>query len=1023
MVLAEMAETIGMGTPSGLLQVLEKDSEILATLLDEFALLAKEAQIRLFCFFEQEKSDLVGLFVKGLTWKSQELIVDEASATITASEKLGLKSDHFHLNKYDGPKDGNFKYVSEEIRVTAQKADGILKSRQNQLRQALVPDRTYRTIMDHLGKGYHDIVAAKSGSYKGPKGTKLSSILELDSFKSWSQGNSGQILWVHGKAGTGQGAVASSAIECLERSREHGSIITSFFCDQSDKQRRSMKGLLQLIVRQIIDIDQDLALHLLSDTKKKEGSKQDFDPEETLKIPVLWDALHRMARDLPGGTLYIVIYGLEQLSEDDLEIFLQYMKAVGGDSEAEPVKWLLLSRSGRPSIEKTLRPKAQEINLEDAEHSAQVSDDLKVHISDSVDELSLPASLAYFVKRHIHSRAEDNWIYVSLVIQELKNAWVPGRTQHADIRKLLESFPYGLTDMFEHVRKRILDPKAEGYEYTKEILRCKICAYVAPTLRELAIMAGLPAEDLDDLETLKAYIVRCGAFLTLHGRDWDLDTNTVEWIDISAQEHLQQFAKDDLSLELSDMQHGIIALRSLEYIYRAVDRQAAARLKSSNSDEHEADEHDETSEVDNDEEEDKKSEGHVTTAESEHSEDDHKSEHDGSEGTADDIEEEHPLFSDDDVRYPVRHWVEHAKQAPLDVLNEFNFDHPFWQDDTDARQQWWKDIESVHGRYEQAAVSALHVAVILRFSALVDYLLENGWRPDTHKVDSLGFQPLYYACEEGQEDIINALLGVGADLNYVDDDDKPTALHAAASKGHHDIVNTLLERDADLNATSSSHGTALYAAAANDDIEIVRLLLDRGAMVNVIGGAARRALNIAAFTGNLQAVTMLIEKGADIDPNEDYWYGSALGAAARRGHGDVAKFLLSHNWSATRSLKTYGSFLTAAATYNHLDVFEALLEKEGRELVIEQALQAAAQRGYAQIVKAVLDKVTVLRHEKAFSLAAFYGRTEVLKLLFPLGIEQTLLDEALFQATDNEHEETVQLLLEFNADPNAEGPT
>ncbi|OAL51772.1 hypothetical protein IQ07DRAFT_472429, partial [Pyrenochaeta sp. DS3sAY3a] len=131
MVLAEMAETIGMGTPSGLLQVLEKDSEILATLLDEFALLAKEAQIRLFCFFEQEKSDLVGLFVKGLTWKSQELIVDEASATITASEKLGLKSDHFHLNKYDGPKDGNFKYVSEEIRVTAQKADGILKSRQN----------------------------------------------------------------------------------------------------------------------------------------------------------------------------------------------------------------------------------------------------------------------------------------------------------------------------------------------------------------------------------------------------------------------------------------------------------------------------------------------------------------------------------------------------------------------------------------------------------------------------------------------------------------------------------------------------------------------------------------------------------------------------------------------------------------------------------------------------------------------------------------------------------------------------
>ncbi|KAH7378338.1 hypothetical protein BKA66DRAFT_149684, partial [Pyrenochaeta sp. MPI-SDFR-AT-0127] len=279
MVLAEMAETIGMGTPSSLLKMLEKDSEILNSLLEDFALLARDAQIRLFCFFEQEKSDLVGLFIKGLSWKNQELIVDEASATITSVEKLGLKSDHFHLNKYDGPKDGNFKYVSEEIRVTAQKADGILKTRQNQLRQALVNDRTYHTMIDHLGKGFQDIDAAKNGPYKGPRGTKLSSVLELENFKNWRQQDTHQVLWVHGKAGTGQGAVASSAIEYLEKSREHGSIVTSFFCDQSDKQRRSMKGLLQLVVRQIIDMDQDLARHLLSDsTKSKDAGKQEFDP-------------------------------------------------------------------------------------------------------------------------------------------------------------------------------------------------------------------------------------------------------------------------------------------------------------------------------------------------------------------------------------------------------------------------------------------------------------------------------------------------------------------------------------------------------------------------------------------------------------------------------------------------------------------------------------------------------------------------------------------------------------------------
>jgi ankyrin repeat protein len=122
-------------------------------------------------------------------------------------------------------------------------------------------------------------------------------------------------------------------------------------------------------------------------------------------------------------------------------------------------------------------------------------------------------------------------------------------------------------------------------------------------------------------------------------------------------------------------------------------------------------------------------------------------------------------------------------------------------------------------------------------------------------------------------------------------------------------------------------------------------------------------------------------------------------------------------------MRTYGSFLTAAATYNHLKVVEVLLEKEERVPFLNQALKAAAQKGHALIVKAILAKPTTLLHEKAFATAASYGRPEVLKLLFEHGIPQEQRDDALYQATDNEHEETVQLLLEHGADPNAEGPT
>ncbi len=66
-VLAKMAETIGMAADSNLMKLLEKDSQALNVMLDEFVRLTNEAQIRLFCFFESQKSDLTGQILKGLS--------------------------------------------------------------------------------------------------------------------------------------------------------------------------------------------------------------------------------------------------------------------------------------------------------------------------------------------------------------------------------------------------------------------------------------------------------------------------------------------------------------------------------------------------------------------------------------------------------------------------------------------------------------------------------------------------------------------------------------------------------------------------------------------------------------------------------------------------------------------------------------------------------------------------------------------------------------------------------------------
>ncbi|ORY18174.1 hypothetical protein BCR34DRAFT_554346 [Clohesyomyces aquaticus] len=453
-ILAKFAETINLGASSSLLKLLEKDSDTLRRLRNDFVKLSAEAHIRLFCFFESQKSNLASQLplMKGTSFQKMELIVDEESATFDGSENLSLVSDHFQLNKYTGPKDGNFVAVSDEIKVTAQKAPGILKSRQNALRQMLVDDKTYHALVAALGKGFSDLDATMCGSYRGPKAAQPSWVLDVENYKTWKDNPDNPLLWTHGKAGTGQASIASSIIEDLNKTRQQGTIVTSFFCDQGDENRRSLRGLLKIIIRQVIDVSQDMASHLLTDSKKgKKTGTQDLDLDSLSKVSTLWDALHSMARDLPAGFLYVVVFGIEQLSKESLSEWLELIRSIptGDDrSEEAPVKILLLSRSGRPDIEKALKPRFLQINLDDSENAERVSDALRADISARVNELALPAPLAYFVKRHIHSRAEDNSIYVSLVIQELKNVQGTNMTA-AEIRALLESFPYGLTEMFE----------------------------------------------------------------------------------------------------------------------------------------------------------------------------------------------------------------------------------------------------------------------------------------------------------------------------------------------------------------------------------------------------------------------------------------------------------------------------------------------------------------------------------------------------------------------------------------------
>ena len=167
---------------------------------------------------------------------------------------------------------------------------------------------------------------------------------------------------------------------------------------------------------------------------------------------------------------------------------------------------------------------------------------------------------------------------------------------------------------------------------------------------------------------------------------------------------------------------------------------------------------------------------------------------------------------------------------------------------------------------------------------------QGGWTFQGEDLGPLHQAPLHVAVDDCNEDMVRALLELGARPDVIDFDGR-TPLHYALEVHDTDMAIMLLQRGANPNLGCRDFFSPLHLAAQQGDVAGVRSLLQYGAAINASDDQGWTPLMLAVRNGKVGAVTELVKGGARREA-ENAAGNTAYHLAAANGRLEVCKALV-----------------------------------------------------------------------------------------------------------------------------------
>jgi len=328
--------------------------------------------------------------------------------------------------------------------------------------------------------------------------------------------------------------------------------VSYFFCQATDSRINSatavLRGLLYLLVSQ--------QPALISHVRKK----HDHAGKSMFEDANAWVALTEIFVDVlcdPSlSTTYLVVDALDECVTNLPKLLAFVAKQSSASSR---VKWIVSSRNW-PDIEEQLEQAGHKVRLSLELNAASVSAAVNVFIKQKVSQLAqqkkYDKQTQDAVFEHLTSNANDTFLWVALVCQDLQ------ATAKRNVFKKLDTFPPRLDALYKQMMQQIR--KSDDAKLCQQLLAVVVLVYRPITLQELVALAE-QLEDVANKSELQEIIGLCGSFLTLQG-------DTIYFVHQSAKDFLLATALNDVFPGGTEEVHYAIFSKSLANLSRTLRR-------------------------------------------------------------------------------------------------------------------------------------------------------------------------------------------------------------------------------------------------------------------------------------------------------------------------------------------------------------------------------------------------------------------------------------------------------------------